>query len=364
MGTRIAQRKGMVAPSKSLCIAQVAPLYESVPPKLYGGTERVVSYLTEELVRQGHQVTLFASADSSTTAELIPVCGQALRLDPKRPAGGALHTLLLEQVFERAASFDIIHCHTDCIHLPLARRSPVPVVTTLHGRLDIPGLDKLFEEFSELPLASISDAQRRPLPAANWAATVHHGLPLELHTPTYTGGKYLAFLGRASPEKRLDRAIAIAQACDIPLKIAAKVDVEDRAYFSAEIEPLLQPPFIEYVGEINEREKTAFLGGAVALLFPIDWPEPFGLAMIEAMACGTPVIAFPCGAVPEVVDNGLTGYIVGSVAEAVKRISNIQQLDRRRVREVFERRFSATRMANDYCDVYMACGEQPCQLRA
>jgi glycosyltransferase involved in cell wall biosynthesis len=364
MGTLIAQCKGMVAPSKSLCIAQVAPLYESVPPKLYGGTERVVSYLTEELVRQGHQVTLFASGDSRTSAELVPVCDRALRLDPQRPASPALHTLMLEEVFKRAGSFDIIHCHTDCIHLPLARRSPVPVLTTLHGRLDLPGLDSLFREFSDQPVTSISDAQRRPLPDANWAGTVYHGMPLDLHTPSYSPGKYLAFLGRTSPEKRLDRAIAIARASGIPLKIAAKVDLEDRAYFTSCIEPLIDPPFIEFIGEINEREKTAFLGSALALLFPVDWPEPFGLAMIEAMACGTPVIAFPCGAVPEVIDVGLTGYLVRSVDEAVERVSNIQQLDRRRCREVFERRFSVTRMANDYCDVYMACGEQPCQLRA
>jgi glycosyltransferase involved in cell wall biosynthesis len=364
MGTPIAQCKGMVAPSKTLCIAQVAPLYESVPPKFYGGTERVVSYLTEELVRQGHQVTLFASGDSCTSAQLVPVCGRALRLDPRRPAAGALHTLLLEEVFKRVGSFDIIHCHTDCLHFPLARRSPVPVLTTLHGRLDIAGLDQLINEFAELPLTSISDAQRTPLPHANWAGTVYHGLPLELHTPSYTRGQYLAFLGRASPEKRLDRAIAIARATQIPLKIAAKVDFEDHAHFTSRIKPLLDPPFIEYVGEINEREKTAFLGGALALLFPIDWPEPFGLAMIEAMACGTPVIAFPCGAVPEVVDPGLTGYVVGSVDEAVSLISNIKHLDRRRCREAFERRFSATRMAHDYCGIYLACGEQPCQLRA
>ncbi len=324
----------------------------------------MVSYLTEELVRQGHQVTLFASGDSHTSAELVSVYERALRLDPQRPAAAALHTLLLEEVFKRVDSFDIIHCHTDCGHLPLARRSPTPVVTTLHGRLDLPGLDRLFSEFAEQPVISISDAQRRPLPDANWAGTVYHGLPLDLHTPTYTPGQYLAFLGRTSPEKRVDRAIAIARASGIPLKIAAKVDVEDRAHFASCIEPLIDPPFIEFIGEINEREKTEFLGGALALLFPVDWPEPFGLAMIEAMSCGTPVIAFPCGAIPEVVDVGLTGYLVKSVDEAVERVSNIQQLDRRHCREVFERRFSVTRMANDYCDIYMACGEQPCQLRA
>ena len=364
MGTLIAQCKSMAVPSKHLCIAQVAPLFESVPPRLYGGTERVVSYLTEELVRQGHQVTLFASGDSTTSAELVAVCDRALRLDPQRPSALVLHTLMLEKVFERVDSFDIIHCHTDSLHLPLARRSPVPVVTTLHGRLDLPGLDRLHREYAELPMTSISNAQRRPLPDVNWVGTVYHGLPLEQHRPSYAAGVYLAFLGRASPEKRLDRAISIARASGIPLKIAAKVDVQDRAYFTAEIEPLIEPPLVEFVGEIDEREKTAFLGGALALLFPIDWPEPFGLAMIEAMACGTPVIAFPCGAVPEVIDVGQTGFIVSSVPEAVERISNLERLDRRRCREVFERRFSATRMADDYCAIFMTCGEQPCQLRA
>jgi glycosyltransferase involved in cell wall biosynthesis len=354
----------MAEAAMSLCIAQVAPLYESVPPHLYGGTERVVSYLTEELVHQGHRVTLFASGDSRTSAQLIAVCDRAIRLDPGQPVAAALHSLLLEEVFKRVGAFDIIHCHTDCIHLPLARRSPVPVITTLHGRLDLPGLERLYGEFSELPLTSVSHAQRRALPQANWARTVYHGLPVELHTPSYRRGQYLAFLGRASPEKRLDRAIAIAHASGIPLKIAAKVDAGDRAYFTAQIEPLINPPFVEFLGEINEQEKTAFLGGAIALLFPIDWPEPFGLAMIEAMACGTPVLAFPRGSVPEVVDAGLTGYVVASVSEAVERLSNIQHLDRRRCREVFERRFSARRMANDYCEIFLACGERPCLPKA
>jgi glycosyltransferase involved in cell wall biosynthesis len=354
----------MSAPTKPLRIAQVAPLHESVPPKLYGGTERVVSYLTEELVRQGHRVTLFASGDSSTSADLVAVGDRAARLDPRRPAAGALHTLMIEEVFKRATSFDIIHCHTDSVHLALARRSPVPVITTLHGRLDLPGLDSLHREFSELPMVSISDAQRKPLPWVKWAGTVYHGLPQGLHAPSPAPGTYLAFLGRISPEKRVDRAIAIARRSGIPLKIAAKVDDGDRDYFASQIEPLIERPLVQFIGEINERQKTAFLGGALALLFPIDWPEPFGLAMIEAMACGTPVIAFRCGSVPEVIDPGLTGFIVTSVDEAVQCVGKAQQLDRSRCRQVFEHRFSATRMARDYCDVYAGCGKQRCQLRA
>jgi glycosyltransferase involved in cell wall biosynthesis len=356
--------QGMWALKKPWRIAQVAPLHESVPPRLYGGTERVVSYLTEELVRQGHCVTLFASGDSVTSAELIAVCDRAGRLDPRRPSASALHTLMIEEVSKRAASFDIIHCHTESLHLPMARRCPVPVITTLHGRLDVPGFYGLHREFAELPLVSISHAQREPLPWANWVATVHHGLPLELHVPNYERGRYLAFLGRISPEKRVDRAIAIARRSGIPLKIAAKVDDADREYFVTRIVPLITPPLIEFVGEINEGEKTALLGGALALLFPIDWPEPFGLALIEAMACGTPVIAFRCGSVPEVVDPGLTGFIVTSVDEAVHCVAQAGQLDRHRCRQVFEYRFSAVRMARDYCDVYALCGESRCQLRA
>jgi glycosyltransferase involved in cell wall biosynthesis len=252
----------------------------------------------------------------------------------------------------------------DGMHLPLARRSPVPVITTLHGRLDLAGLDSLYREFSELPMVSISNAQRRPLPSVNWAATVYHGLPVGLHRPSYAPGSYLAFLGRISPEKRVDRAIAIARRTGIPLKIAAKVDIADRDYFATQVEPFIDPPLIEFIGEINEREKTAFLGGAIALLFPIDWPEPFGLAMIEAMACGTPVIAFRCGSVPEVIDPGITGFVVDSVDEAVVCVARAQQLDRRRCWHVFEHRFSATRMAHDYGNVYSLYREQRCQLRA
>ena len=347
-----------------LRIAQVAPLYESVPPKLYGGTERVVSYLTEELVRQGHRVTLFASGDSRTSAELVSVCDRALRLEHEPTAALALHALLIEAAFARADVFDVIHCHTDSIHFPLARRCPIPVITTLHGRLDIAGLDRLHREFAELPLVSISDAQRAPLPWASWAGTVHHGLPLELHRPHYDAGRYLVFLGRISPEKRLDRAIAIAQRAALPLKIAAKIDAADREYFAAHIQPLLSDPGVEYLGEIDECAKMQLLGGALALLFPIDWPEPFGLTMIEAMACGTPVIAFDRGSVPEVVDPGITGFIVTSVDEAVACVQRARGLDRRRCRRQFESRFSAERMAREYCSIYGNCGAQWCRQRA
>lgn len=345
-------------------IAQVAPLYESVPPKLYGGTERVVSYLTEELVRQGHRVTLFASGDSRTAAELVAVCEHAARLEREPAAAAALHTLLMEAVFARADLFDVIHCHIDSIHLPLARRCPVPVLTTLHGRLDIAGLGALHREFAELPLVSISNAQRTPLAWASWAGTVHHGLPLELHRPHYDAGRYLVFLGRIAPEKRVDRAIAIARRAGLPLKIAAKVDRADREYFAAQIEPLLAAPGLEYLGEIDEPAKAELLAGALALLFPIDWPEPFGLAMIEAMACGTPVIAFACGSVPEVIDPGITGYIVTSVEEAVACVERVRGLDRRACRRQFERRFGATRMAREYCSIYHNCRRRWCRLRA
>jgi glycosyltransferase involved in cell wall biosynthesis len=347
-----------------LRIAQVAPLYESVPPKLYGGTERVVAYLSDELVRQGHRVTLFASGDSHTAAQLVPVCARAVRLERAPTAAVALHTLLTETVFARADAFDVIHCHIDSSHLPLARRCPVPVITTLHGRLDIAGLDALHREFSELPLVSISNAQRAPLAWASWAGTVLHGLPLELHRPHYDAGSYLVFLGRIAPEKRVDRAIAIALKAGLPLKIAAKIDRADQDYFAAEIEPLLGAPGIEYLGEIDEQAKTALLGGAMALLFPIDWPEPFGLAMIEAMACGTPVIAFAQGSVPEVVDHGLTGYIVTSIEEAVACVHRVRGLDRHECRRQFERRFGAGRMAREYCSIYRNCEAQWCQRRA
>ncbi|MGH8303095.1 MAG: glycosyltransferase family 4 protein [Steroidobacteraceae bacterium] len=345
-------------------IAQVAPLYESVPPKLYGGTERVVSYLTEELVRQGHRVTLFASGDSCTSAELVAVCEHSVRLEREPTAAIGLHALLIEAVFARAHVFDVIHCHTDSIHLPLARRCPVPVITTLHGRLDIAGLHALHREFAELPLVSISNAQRAPMPWASWAGTVHHGLPLELHRPHYDAGRYLVFLGRISPEKRVDRAIAIARRAGLLLKIAAKIDSADQEYFAAQIQPLLGGPGVEFLGEIDEAAKARLLGEALALLFPIDWPEPFGLAMIEAMACGTPVIAFARGSVPEVVDPGVTGYIVTSIEEAVACVERARGLDRRECRRQFERRFCAGRMAREYCSIYRNCEARWCRRRA
>jgi glycosyltransferase involved in cell wall biosynthesis len=333
-------------------IAQIAPLYESVPPRLYGGTERIVSYLTEELIRLGHNVTLFASGDSRTRAKLVSVWNTALRLDPSRPEPLSLHVLQLEEVFRRAAAFDVLHFHTEPYHLPLGRRHHTSLVTTLHGRLDLPGVPELYREFDDLPLTSISNAQRSQMPDANWIGTVHHGLPLELHTPSFERGQYLAFLGRIAPEKRADRAIEIARRSGVPLCIAAKVDDADRRYFEESIEPQLDGSFIRYVGEVDEQHKGEFLRGALALLFPIDWPEPFGLAMIEAMACGTPVIAFRAGSVAEVIDDGVTGRVVDSIDEAVACVAEMEHWDRRRCRAVFEQRFTSRRMAQDYCSVY------------
>jgi len=331
-----------------LRIAQVAPLYESVPPKYYGGTERVVSYLTEELVRQGHEVTLFASGDSETKAHLVPACRSALRLDKYCQNQMAHHFVMLERVFQRADEFDIIHFHVDYLHFPLSRREAVTQVTTLHGRLDIPDLVPLYQEFRDMPVISISNGQREPLPWANWQATVYHGLPSDLYTFRPKSGSYLAFLGRISPEKRVDRAIEIAKHVGMPLKIAAKVDRVDQNYFDSAMAPLLRDPLVEFVGEIGEVEKSKFLGNAYALLFPIDWPEPFGLVMIEAMACGTPVVAYRGGAVPELVEPGRTGFIVESLEDAVKAVRRVADLSRKRCREVFEQRFTATRMARDY----------------
>lgn len=333
-------------------IAQVSPLYESVPPKLYGGTERVVSYLTEELVRQGHRVTLFASGDSITSAELVPSCPRALRLDPECLDCLAHHFVMLEQVYRRAHEFDVIHFHVDYLHLPVSSRLRLPEVTTLHGRLDIPGLATLYTEFPDAPLVSISGAQRAPLRWCNWLATVYHGLPEDSYTLHEMPGNYLAFLGRISPEKRIDRAIELARRTGIPLKIAAKVDKADCEYFVREIRPLLDHPLVEYLGEIGEHEKNEFLGGARALVFLIDWPEPFGLAMIEAMACGTPVIACRRGSVPEVVDHGVTGFIVDDVDQAVHALDRVANVSRRGCRRRFEERFSVSRMARDYTGVY------------
>ncbi|MBI4445403.1 MAG: glycosyltransferase family 4 protein [Acidobacteria bacterium] len=333
-------------------IAQVAPLYESVPPKFYGGTERVVSYLTEELVRQGHEVTLFASADSVTAAELVsPECS-ALRLNTECRDQLAYHILLLELVLQRLNDFDIVHFHVDYLHFPISKRLSIPHITTLHGRLDLPDLVPIYTEFKDIPLISISDAQRQPLEWANWQATVYHGLPLNLYKFHPEGGHYLAFLGRISPEKRLDRAIEIAQQAGIPLKVAAKIDRVDRPYYETVIKPLLRGPLVEFVGEISENEKNDFLGNACALLFPIDWPEPFGLVMIEAMACGTPVLAFRGGSVPEIITEGVTGYVVNSMSEALEAVGRTISLSRSRCRREFERRFSVERMARDYVQVY------------
>ena len=345
-------------------IAQVAPLMESVPPLLYGGTERVVAFLTDELARLGHDVTLFASGDSRTSARLVSVCPRALRLAGTRDCL-APHVLMLEEVAKRASEFDIIHFHISGFHLPLARRLPVPHVTTMHGRLDLPELGPLHAEFSELPVISISDAQRSPLPEASWIGTVYHGLPLDLLRFHPGPGRYLAFLGRISPEKRVDRAIAIAKACNQPLRIAAKVDPADRDYFDREIHHLMDDQLVEFIGEIGEEQKDDFLHNATALLFPIDWPEPFGLVMIEALACGVPVVAFRGGSVAEVIEHGETGFIVDTLADAIAATRDIHRLDRQRCRLAFERRFNVTRMATDYLDLYdMVCARKPAQLMA
>jgi glycosyltransferase involved in cell wall biosynthesis len=335
-----------------LRIAQVAPLYESVPPKCYGGTERVVSYLTEELVRQGHDVTLFASGDSITKARLIPATAKSLRLDSACVDQLAHHFVMLEQVYRDAEQFDIIHFHIDYLHFPWTRREQMQSVTTLHGRLDYPDLVPLHREYESMPMVSISDSQREPLPWLNWQGTVYHGLPKEQYQFHPEEGKYLAFVGRISPEKRVDRAIEIAKRLGMPLKIAAKIDKVDREYFHNEVEPLFNNRFVEYVGEIGEREKNDFLGNAHALLFPINWREPFGLVMIEAMACGTPVIAFRQGSVPEVIEDGVTGFIVDDVDAAVKAVERVPSLSRKTCRRYFEEHFTATRMALDYSAIY------------
>lgn len=335
-------------------IAQVAPLYESVPSKHYGGTERVVSWLTEELVRRGHEVTLFASGDSRTAARLVSVCQSSLRTDPACRDPLAYHVLMLEHLAKRADEFDIIHFHVDYLHFPISRRIRTPHVTTLHGRMDVPELVPVFQEFDDVPVISISMAQRRPLPFANWAGNVYHGLPADLLQFHAKPGKYLAFLGRFSPEKRPDRAIEIAKRSEMPLKLAAKVDRADREYFESTVKPLLNSSLVEYVGEINDREKSDFLGNAFASLFPIDWPEPFGINMIEAMASGTPTIAFPCGSVPEIMSDGVTGFVVNSIEEAVDAIRRVPQICRKACRREFERRFTAPRMTSEYLALYKA----------
>lgn len=340
-------------------IAQVAPLIESVPPRMYGGTERVVSYLSEALVQQGEQVTLFASADSKTAAELVPCAPCALRHDPRVVDCIPHYMLMLEKVRQRAHEFDVIHFHFDPFHYPLFRPMAQRTLTTLHGRQDLPDLAPLYGGFNDIPLVSISNAQRQPILHANFVSTVYHGLPLQLHKPTYEPrGGYLAFLGRICPEKRPDHAIAIARAAGIPLKIAAKVDKMDQVYFRDVIAPLMTGTEIEFVGEISESEKAPFLGQALALLFPVDWPEPFGLAMIEAMACGTPVLAFRRGSVPEIIEDRVTGRIVNTPEEAVKVLPEVLALDRRTVRRHFEERFSVKRMADDYVRLYLRQAKQ------
>ncbi len=332
-------------------IAQIAPLIEAIPPRLYGGTERVVSHLTEALVAMGHEVTLFASGDSRTSARLIPCVPEALRLAPGVNDYLPYHVSMIEDVAARADEFEIFHFHLDFVHMPVFRTLADRTVTTLHGRLDLPDVAAFYRRHAHMPLVSISDAQRKPMPPVRWLGTVYHGLPENLYRPG-PGGDYLAFLGRISPEKRPDRAIRIARAAGLPLKIAAKVDRVDRAYFESVVKPLLDTPMVEFIGEIGEAEKEDFLGGARALLFPIDWPEPFGLVMIEAMACGTPTVAYPCGAVPEVIEDGVTGFIVTDEGAAVHAVERTAALDRARIRARFEERFTARRMAADYIALY------------
>jgi glycosyltransferase involved in cell wall biosynthesis len=340
-------------------IAQVAPLYESVPPKLYGGTERVVSYLTEQLVRNGHEVTLFASGDSVTRARLRSACERSLRLEGKKVIDPLAHHLrMLEMVAREADKFDIVHFHVDYLHFPVTRRQEIAAVTTLHGRLDIPELASLHREFRDMKLVSISNAQREPLVWANWAATVYHGLPVDLLEPRERPGDYLAFLGRVCPDKGVDCAIEIATRAGVPIKIAAKVDAVDEEYFELKIRRLLDHPLVEFIGEIAEQQKAEFLGNARALLFPINWPEPFGLVLVESMACGTPVIAYRMGSVPEIVEDGITGYVVDNVDEAVAAVDRVGSLDRRACRRVFEERFSAQRMCHDYLAVYERLRDQ------
>jgi glycosyltransferase involved in cell wall biosynthesis len=333
-------------------IAQVSPLMEAVPPRLYGGTERIAAYLSDELTALGHDVTLFASGDSVTKARLEPVWPCALRLDAGIRDYLAPHIIMLEKLAHRAAEFDVVHLHVDYLAYPIMRRVDVPYVTTLHGRLDLPELRGIYEVFSEAPVVSISDAQRQPLPQANYVATIPHGIPAQLSSPRFGEADYLAFLGRISPEKAPDAAIRIAAKAGKKLKIAAKVDRVDQQYFAERIEPLLAEPHVEFVGEIGDGQKGEFLGNAAALLFPIAWREPFGLAMIEAMACGTPVIAFRNGSVPEIIDDGVTGFIVDDEAQGAAAVRRLDQLDRARIRRVFEERFTARRMAEEYLDVY------------
>jgi glycosyltransferase involved in cell wall biosynthesis len=342
-----------------LRIAVVSPLHESVPPRFYGGTERVVSYLTEELVRLGHDVTLFATADSITNARLQAMAPRGLRLDPECRDPLAHHIAMLHDVVELADQFDVVHFHIDYVHFPSARQACLPSLTTLHGRLDIPDLVPVFRRFPDMRLVSISEAQRKPIPWASWIGTVHHGLPRHLLDAGAGGGGYLAFLGRVSPEKRLDRAIRIARRVGLPLRIAAKIEKIDLAYYESVVKPMLTLPGVEFVGEIGEREKARFLGDAAALLFPIDWPEPFGLVMIEALACGTPVLAFDRGSVREVIEPGTTGWIVASEDEAAAALAHVDRIDRAACRRAFEERFTSERMARDYVRLYRRLALQP-----
>ncbi|MBX2805804.1 MAG: glycosyltransferase family 4 protein [Hyphomicrobiales bacterium] len=344
-------------------IAQVSPLIESVPPRLYGGTERIVSYLTEELVRMGHDVTMFASGDSTTAADLVSCANTALRLDANVKDQMPYYMTMIDKVRRMADEFDVIHFHIDYFQFPLFRDLGPKTVTTLHSRQDVSDLKTLYAAFPELPLVSISNAQRRTVANANFAGTVYHGLPMNLHAPNLNPkGDYVAFLGRVSEEKRLDRAIRIARAAGIPIRIAAKVDTNDREYYEQVIKPMLSLPGVEFIGEINDRQKPEFLGNARAMLFPIDWPEPFGIVMIESMACGTPVLAFRNGSVPEVIDDGMSGFIVDTEEEAVSLLHQTINLDRRQVRRRFEERFSSTRMAEDYVEIYKKLLSQEHQL--
>jgi glycosyltransferase involved in cell wall biosynthesis len=338
-------------------IAQIAPLTEAVPPKLYGGTERVVSWLTEELIALGHDVTLFASGDSVTSARLEPMWPRALRLDGAVRDPNGLHMMMLERIYQRADEFDILHCHLDYYPFSLFSRQPTPFVTTLHGRLDLPEHQPVFDTFSSVPVVSISNSQRRPLPQANWVRTVQHGLPVRLLEPKPVKPSYFAFLGRIAPEKGIDRAIRIAQHCGVTLKVAAKVDTTDQDYYDETIKPMMKSSNVEFIGEINDRDKSEFLSGALALLVPIDWPEPFGLVMIEAMACGTPVIAFNRGSVPEIIEDGLTGFIVEDINGAIGAVDRLAQLSRDTIRRRFEERFTSRRMAQDYLSVYRSLSD-------
>jgi glycosyltransferase involved in cell wall biosynthesis len=338
-------------------IAQVAPLAESVPPKLYGGTERVVAWLIDELVNLGHEVTLFASGDSKTSARLHAVWPRALRLGRPRTDPMVATAALLEAVARHASEFDVIHTHIDWLHLPLLTRLGAPFLTTCHGRMDLPGFSDVVRRFPDAPFVSISDNQRRPLKEANWLGTVYHGLPGDLFRPSFEPGSYLAFLGRLTAEKGPEAAIRIARAVKLPLRIAAKVPRGERNYFKEKLEPQIDGAQVQLIGEVNDQTKRQFLASAAALLFPIDWPEPFGLVMIEAMACGTPVIAFRSGSVPEVIDDGITGFVVPGEAEAIQAIGRLSEFDRRQVRRHFEKRFTARRMAQEYLRHYEALSE-------